>query len=94
MLRDRIKPYIPQIVSRELTNRAVAALLGVAETSVSRILRQLKVVREEAPNSVAKKALNEARRQHRLSVAKSLPVKAAAAAANCSTRTIYRLRKK
>jgi hypothetical protein len=94
MLRDKIKPYIPQIVTRELTNRALAAVLGVPESSVSRVLRQLKVVREEAPNSQAKKELNAARRAHRLTVAKTMSIKAAAAAANCSTRTIYRLRNK
>lgn len=94
MLRDLIKPLIPQIVSRELTNRAVAAQLGVAEESVSRVLKQLKVVRDEAPNSQAKKELNAARREHRITVAQTMSVKAAAAAANCSTRTIYRLRNK
>ena len=94
MLRDRIKPFLPKIVTRELTNRAVAAELGVAEESISRVLKQLKVVREEAPNSLAKKELNEARRAHRAEVAKTMSIKAAAQAANCSIRTIYRLRKK
>lgn len=94
MLRDKIKPFIPQIISRELTNRAVARELGVAEESISRVLKQLKVIREEAPNSLARKELNASRRKHRAEVANTLSVKAAAAAANCSIRTIYRLRKK
>jgi hypothetical protein len=94
MLRDLIKPYIDRIRRREVTNRAVAAELGVTEFSVCRVLKQLKVVREEAPNSKAKKDLNEARRQHRLKAAQTMDVKAAAQAANCSIRTIYRLRNK
>lgn len=94
MLADKIKPYIPQLVSRDLTNRALAAELGVSESYLCRVLKKLKVKREPAPDPAAQAALNEARRAHRLVVAKTLPVKDAARAANCSTRTIYRLRKK
>lgn len=97
MLADKIKPYIPQLVSRDLTNRALAAELGVSESYLCRVLKKLKVKREPAPDPAARAAqaaLNEARRAHRLDVAKTLSVKDAARAANCSTRTIYRLRKK
>ena len=94
MLRDRIRPYIHKIVTRELTNRALAAELGVAEESVSRVLKQMKVVREAAPNGAAKRELNKTRREFRVQAATTMDIKAAASAAGCSIRTIYRLRKK
>lgn len=94
MLRDQIKPFLPQIISREVTNRAVAALLGVSESHLCRVLKQLKVVKEEAPNSKARRELNAARREFRLHAANTMSIDAAARAAGCSTRTIYRLRNK
>ncbi len=94
MLRDRIRPYIDQIVKRELTNRAVARILGVSEYHLCHVLKQLKVVKEPAPDRKAQKALAAQRKKHRIDVANSLPIKEAAAAGNCSTRTIYRLRAK
>lgn len=94
MLRDNIRPLIPRIVTRELTNREVAAMLGVSEYTVCRVLKQLKVKREPAPDRAAHRELLKQRRLVRENAAKTLPVREAAAAANCSTRTIYRLRKK
>jgi hypothetical protein len=92
MLRDRIKPYIDQIVRRELTNRAVAAELGVSEHHVCRVLKALNVVRNPAPTRDNKAALIQERKDFRASVAASMSVTDAARAANCSTRTIYRYR--
>jgi len=94
MLRDNIRPYLPRIISRELTNRDVAALLKVSEYTVCRVLKQLKIKRDPAPDRAAHKALLRQRKEVRENAAKTLSIKAAAAAANCSTRTIYRLRKK
>lgn len=94
MLRDQIRPYIDQIVKRELTNRAVAALIGASEYQVCRMLKQMGVVRDPAPDRKARSKLLAERRAYRLHVAQTLPIKEAAAAAKCSTRTIYRLRDK
>ncbi len=94
MLRDLIRPYLPKLISREMTNRAVAAQLNVSETHLCRVLKQLKVIKEAAPNSQARKALNTARKEYRVAVANSMTIQDAAAAAGCSTRTIYRLRGK
>lgn len=94
MLRDQIRPFIPQIVSRELTNRELAALLNASEGAVCRVLKQLKVVRDPAPNGQAQRELLQARKAHRIHAANTMTIKAAAQAAGCSTRTIYRLRGK
>lgn len=96
MLRDNIRPLLPRIIARELTNRQVAAMLDCSEFSVCRVLRQLKVTRDPVskPDRSAQRELETARREHRAAVAKTLPIIEAAAAAKCSTRTIYRWRKK
>lgn len=94
MLRDNLKPYIDAIVKRETTARAVARELKVSEGAVCRALKQLKVVREPAIDRTAAGKLERARREHRALCAATMPIEAAARAANCSTRTIYRLRKK
>ncbi len=94
MLRDQIRPFITQIIKRELTNRAVARLLNVSEGAVCRVLKQLKVKRDPVPNNTAKQAEAAGRRTRRIEAANSMSIKDAAAAADCSTRTIYRLRKK
>ena len=95
MLRDNIKPFIPRIVSRELTNRAVARELKVSEARVCRVLKELKVVRESLPDRNAARALIAERRAFRAETAANhaLSIEEAARIANCSTRTIYRLRK-
>lgn len=96
MLADNIKPYLPQIISRELTNREVAALLGTHETYVCRVLKRLGVKREAAASAAVstQAKLRAARMEHRAAAAATLSVKDAARAANCSTRTIYRIRGK
>lgn len=94
MLRDQIKPHIPAIVKREITARAVAHLLGVSEGTVCRTLKQMKITREPARDRTAAGKLERARREYRALCAATMSIEAAARAANCSTRTIYRLRKK
>lgn len=94
MLRDRLKEHIPAIVKREITARAVARLLDVSEGTVCRTLKQMKIAREPAMDRTAAGKLERARREHRALCAATMSIEAAARAANCSTRTIYRLRKK
>lgn len=94
MLRDQVKPYIPQIVKREMTNRELARLLDASEGAICRVLKQLKVVREPAARCSANRALREERAKFRAQAATTLSIKEAAAAANCSTRTIYRIKAK
>lgn len=95
-LRDRLKPLIPQIVSRELTNRAAARALGASEFTISRLLKQMKVVRNPPPTRDSQQALLAARKQARKEAANNteLTVDQAAKSAHCSTRTIYRYRDK
>lgn len=96
MLRDDIKPLIPRIKTRDLTNREVAALLGYSEYTVCRVLKQLKVVRDPVmkPDRSAERELEKSRHEFRAAVAKTMGVKEAAAAAHCSIRTIYRWKNK
>lgn len=93
MLKDSLAPYLESLRTRAMTNREVAAALGVNETYLSRVLGQMGFVKD-APQSVKERQrqheLFAARIQHRQHVAKTLPAKEAAKAANCSLRTISR----
>lgn len=92
MLSDDLKPYIGQIIRREITNRELAALLGTHESYVCRVLKRLKVVREPVVRKPSTKEINAARAEHRQHVALTMSIKDAAKAAGCSERTIYRIR--
>lgn len=96
MLRDNITPYLPKIISREMTNRAVARELKVSEHHVCRVLKQLGVQREPAPDRSAAGRLLEARRELRTRLANdpNLTLAQAASQAKCTVRTIYRYRNK
>lgn len=96
MLIDDIQPYLRDLKARLITNRAVAQALGVSEEHVSRTLKALGIAKDPSIHAqeVARKALVQARYEHRASVAKTLPPRAAAKAAGCSVRTIYRWKKK
>lgn len=95
MLKRDIQPYLDRLVKREMTNRAAAAILGVSEEHLSRTLKYLGIVK--VPRTKAddpKKDLIAARRSFRIELANTLSVKEAAKRANCSDRTIYRLKSK
>lgn len=92
MLKLRLRPYLEQLRTRQMTNRAVAKELGVSEEHLSRVLKTL-ITKEPAFDPGKRKELLAARRQHRIAAAQTLPVAEAARAAKCSVRTIYRLRK-
>jgi hypothetical protein len=94
MLRDDLKPYIERLKRREMTAREVARLLGTHETYVCRVLGQLKVKRDPPAQPLTDKTIRQARAEHRLRCAQTMEPKAAAVAAKCSLRTIYRLRGK
>lgn len=91
-LADKIKPYLDQLRDRELTNRAVAKLLGVSEEHVCRVLKRLKFVKNPPPDRQQASQLYRARQEYRRHVATTLSITDAARAAGCSVRTIYRLR--
>jgi AraC-like DNA-binding protein len=105
-LRDRLKPLIPAIVRRELTNRDVARKLGVSEGHICRLLKKMDVQRQPPPSREGKRSrpeemeLLEAREALRREVAARtratddtrLSVAEAARQAHCSERTIYRYR--
>lgn len=95
MLRDRITPFLEDIVNRRVTNRAVALRLQVSEEHVSRTLKELGIVKVPAKRrGQAAKDLVAARYAHRQEVANTLAPRQAARAAHCSLRTIYRWKKK
>jgi hypothetical protein len=94
MLRDDLKPFIERITRREITGREVARILGRHESHVCRVLASMGVKRDEPAKPLTDKLINQARAEHRLLCAQTMEPKAAAKAANCSLRTIYRLRGK
>ena len=95
MLRDDIIPFLEELRTRKVTNRAVAARLGVSEEHVSRVLKELGIVK--IPGGQERRAAKELaaeRYRYRKEVAKTLSPRLAARAARCSVRTIYRWRNK
>jgi hypothetical protein len=96
MLRDNIQPYLPKLVSREMTNRAVARELNVTEHHLCRVLKSLGVKKEPAPDRSSAGKLLDARRELRTRLANDpeLTLAQAASRANCSVRTIYRYKAK
>ncbi len=89
-LKQTILPYLPQLKARTLTNRALATQLGVSEAHLSRTLKLLNFKRDPPTPKIN---LLETRKRIRTRLANSLPIKEAAAHANCSERTIYRYKK-
>lgn len=93
MLKEKLAPYLELLKTRSVTNREVAAELGVNETYLSRVLGQMGL-KKDPPQSASYRQrqheLFQARIEHRKNVAKTLPAKEAAKAANCSVRTITR----
>jgi hypothetical protein len=87
-----------QLADRKVTNAVAAAALGVSETYLSRTVAALGV--EKAPGKTtahrnARHELAAARNAHRASLAKTvnkgnMTIEAAAKAANCSVRTMFR----
>jgi AraC-like DNA-binding protein len=92
MLRDDLKPYIDRWRRREITGREVARLLGTNETYVCRTFARMGVKREDLVRAPSSKELREQRAEFRRNAAATMPVKAAAKAAHCSERTIYRIK--
>jgi hypothetical protein len=94
MLKNKLKPYLEPLRTRQMTNREVAAILNVNENYLSQVLSKMKLVRVEAEFSATsiqkRKDLVAARKAFRKEVAHTLPTKEAAAAANCHPRTILR----
>lgn len=87
-----------QLAQRKVTNAVAAAALGVSETYLSRTVAALGI--EKAPGKTtahrnARHELTAARNKHRAELAKSvnkgnMTIEAAAKAANCSVRTMFR----
>lgn len=90
-LRVRVQVYLPQLRTREITNREVAEALGVNEQYLSRTLAELDFKKEPAPDRAAQKAANKARKERIRELANSgLTPEQAAKEAGVSLRTIYR----
>lgn len=89
-LRVRVQEYLPQLKSREMTNREAAELLGVNEQHLSRTLTELNFVKDPAQDRKAQTELNRQRKKFREHVANTMTPEDAAKAAGVSVRTIYR----
>lgn len=90
MLKDKLAPYIPALVARETTGRAVAKALKANEQSVSRALKRMKIKRTPARGYQPKMNQTAISEAVKMVKAKTLTVTQAAQKAGCSTRTIYR----
>lgn len=83
---------------RQITNRTVAAQVGVSEAHLARVLAGLGVKKqrgEVVKQREAAKTLAETRKKHRQSLAKAVilgkkTIEQAAIQAGCSERTLYR----
>lgn len=96
MLKDDVQPYLPDLRLRLTTNRAVAKALGVTESYLARILRELgfKKIPSQSANERAAIAQRKILKSKRPTLATTLPVAEAAKQAGVSERTIYRERAK
>ncbi len=92
-LRFRMKEYLPALQSRQMTNREAAALLGVHEEHLCRMLAEVGFKKEPPANRVDRetaKRLAAEKKAFRTLVANTMTPEDAAKAANVSVRTIYR----
>lgn len=94
-LRVRIKPYLEDLRSRQMTNREAAEILGCNEQALCRMLSSIGFEREPAMDRTAVTRLNAERKAFREKVANdpNMTPEQAAKAANVSLRTIYRYKK-
>lgn len=88
--RIRIKDFLDKLRSREITNREVAAALGVSEEHVSRTLAEIGFEKEPAVDRKAQSAAKKARK-HQIRVdAKTMSPEDLAKTHDISVRTAYR----
>jgi hypothetical protein len=92
MLKRDIIPFLQALIDREITNRAVAKLLGVSEEHLCRTLTMMRVVKIPAEKR-RDPIIIKARREHIAHLAVTLPVKLAAEAGRCSVSTISRYKR-
>jgi transcriptional regulator with XRE-family HTH domain len=95
-LQTRLQEYLPALKSREMTNRDVAALLGVNEQYLSRVLSDMDFQKDPAPDREAQSAAVKAKKENIRLLANDpkLTPEEAAAKAGVSLRTIYRYKGK
>lgn len=93
-LIKRLQPHLDDLRDRKVTGRYVANILGVTETHLSRTLKRLGLEKIKTTNRQENKRLREARDEYRRTLATTLPLDQAAAAARCHPRTLQRLLKK
>jgi transcriptional regulator GlxA family with amidase domain len=93
-LIKRIQPHLDDLRDRKVTGRSVARLLGVTETHLSRTLKRLGIEKVKTTSRQENRRLREARDEYRKTLATTLPLKEAAAAARCHPRTLQRLLQK
>lgn len=96
MLKDDVQPYLPALRLRSITNREVARTLGVTESYLSRILRELgfKKTPSQTAQDKARVQKRKELRAQRPVLATTLTVAEAARQAGVTERTIYRERAK
>lgn len=88
--RVRVDPYLPQLRAREMTNREVAALLGITEEHLSRTLKEIGFEKEPAVDRAALKKATADKKANIAALAAAHPPEEAARLAGVSVRTIYR----
>lgn len=90
-LKTRILPFVAEIKDRKISGRFVADYLGVSESWVSKVLKEMGVKRDRVESRSEIRRLKEARIAHRTKAAKTMSVADAAKACNVHPRTIARL---
>ena len=93
-LRQAIKPFLDDLRDRKITCRQFARELGVSESAVSYAFKAAGLERIKIISRAEQRQLHQARKEYRMLVATTLPLKEAAKAANCHPRTIRRLLEK
>ena len=96
MLKDDVQPHLPALRSRSKTNREVARILGVTESHLSRILREINFKKDPSQTAQEKARVQKRKelRALRPTLATTLTVAEAARQAGVTERTIYRERAK
>lgn len=90
-LRQSIIPYLDDFRSRKISGREIATALSVAESWVSKTLKDLKVTKVKKITREEAQQLRQGRLAHRVHAAKTMSIKDAAKACNVHPRTITRL---
>lgn len=97
MTRDDIIPHLEALQTRQASNKQVARDLGCSPETVSRVLKQLGIVKVPGLTKTRKantKKLTQARYEFRKHAAKTMSIKQAMRATGLTERSVRRWRAK